>query len=163
MSTCRRFCPNSAFLRHFGVNLPSTCTPMPRGSGDYDPVTIAISLRALAVLPERSYDFVTLLPKLYNCLYSLRQSRRLSGRVRSVSTTGLPQIAEHLLHCHRPPRHARKRTFVEVAHKLIDGIEDTTAAIHAEQTYSSIEKHFRARRSRSIHALFPFHAAARAR
>ena len=32
-------------------------------------------LEGLAVPPGRSYDFVTL-----DCLYSLRQSRRLSGR-----------------------------------------------------------------------------------
>src|SRR5215831_9312819 len=37
-------------------------------------------LEGLAVAPRRSYDFATLLPKLWNCLYSLRHSRRLSWR-----------------------------------------------------------------------------------
>jgi hypothetical protein len=44
-------CPNSAFLRYFGVNTTWYCD-------------IAISLEGLAVPPRRSYDFVTLLPKL---------------------------------------------------------------------------------------------------
>ena len=34
---------------------------------------------------------VTLIPKPYNCLYSLRQSRRLSGRVRRGSRGSLPR------------------------------------------------------------------------
>jgi hypothetical protein len=49
-------------------NDPSLTIPWPVGPDE-------------AILSEKSYDFVALPPKLYNCLYSLRQSRRLSGRV----------------------------------------------------------------------------------
>jgi hypothetical protein len=43
---------------------------------------IAISLRASLFLQgDRASLTVTLIPKPYNCLYSLRQSRSLSGKV----------------------------------------------------------------------------------
>jgi hypothetical protein len=67
---------------------------------------------------------VTLIPKPYNCLYSLRQSRRLSGRVTVVRTSNktvspVLQLAVEFVE-HEVTEQWRKRTSLRSSFHAID-------------------------------------------